>query len=658
MRPAWCLAVFLSGAVPAHAQERAPFRLTGIEGYVALRGLHDGLETLPGAAPRQTQDNFREELFLMTHSYVYHPNFLKLDVGGGPVLQQGRASSGAGELSSSDTLYNLTARASFLEEKPYRGSLFYEHLNPTLSVAPGAVLTQENERYGAELSTTVPLSVNVDASRTRNQGSSVDRVLDDRIDQAGVRLGQTLGRNGYAELRHRASDQESMSGSPALPLQRTSIERRNTQLDTRLRFGAREQYELFNVLSYDTQRFGLSQSQLPERVDRRFLLDLRADHGEGLRSFANVTRTETDEGALQSRLSAGSAGLTYAYTENLSLRGSARAEDNRTTQFSTRARGGEGAVQYRRALPLGVLTTGYTARLERRDQSAVAAQAAVIGESITLTGTAPVALGQLRVVPGSVAVSNTSRTQTYVEGLDYQLSVIGLTTRVERLVGGAILDGQIVLVDYAYDTGGTFSVDQLDQALNVNWGLPGKLDVYLRYFDSSPDLTSGTPTAPLNEVRSTLVGSRADVPMGNGLELTLGGLLEHEDRRETISPSRRTQAEVYAQTGEPFFGSGLFRVTARRVRQDYEFSSQDVDLTGYDLRLATRHPLGAEISASVSHERDTGASVERTRLLAAARIQWRYRRASLLAEYTRLRETQGTFEQNRELAQILLRRDF
>ena len=659
MRAPGCLAVLLVGAAAVHAQETAPFRLTGIEGYVGARYLEDGLDTRQGGiGSRQRQRDLRTELFVMTHSYVYHPNFLTLDIGGGPILQQGRASAEPETTSSSSTLYNFVTRASFLNDKPYRGLAFYEHLNPTVSVAPGVVLTQENERYGAEASTLVPLPVYLDASRSRTRGSSAERVVDEDLSQFGLRASQALGRGGLTEFRYRASEQESMSGSPNLPVQRTSIDRQSYQLDTRVRLGARGQFDLFNLVSYDTQAFGLSQSPLPERTDRRFLLDLRAGHTERLKSFASLTHTSSDEGTLQARLNSGVAGLNYDPSEAWSLRASGRAEDNRTTQFSVRSQGAEGAVQHRRPLARGQLTAGYTARFDRREQEAALVQAGVPGERLTLTGTTPVALAQPRVVPGSVVVSNATRTQTFVEGLDYQLSVLGLTTRVQRLVGGNILDGQEVLVDYSFDTGGTFAVDQVDQALNVNWGLGGILDLYARYFESAPQLTSGVPTTPLNEVRSTLVGSRADVPLNLAFDLTLGGLYEHESRRETILPSQRRQAELYAQTGEPFFGTGHFRVTARRVDQAFETSAQDVRLRGYDLRLATRHPLGLEISANATYERDTGAIEERSRRLAAARAQWRYRQASLVMDYTRVRETQGAFERRRTLAQVLLRRDF
>jgi hypothetical protein len=486
----------------------------------------------------------------------------------------------------------------------------------------------------------------------------VDRIVDDRIDQFNLRASQEIGRRGLTQFRFQSTQQESMSGSPNLPIQRISLDRQNYQLDTRLRFGAREEYDLFNLITLDRQAFGISQAAPPERNDRRLLLDLRGRHSERLNSFGSYTHASTDQGTLSSTVDAGSAGLTISPTNKLSLRLGGHAEDNSSAQLSARSHGADGSAQYRQPLPLGVLTAGYALRYDQRDQRTASPQANVIGERITLTGTTPVALARQRVIPGSVAVSDIARTQTFIEGIDYALSVVGTTTRVQRLAAGNILDGQDVLVDYAYDVGGTFAFNQTDQTLNVAWDLASYVGVYFRYLDSAPHLTSGAPTTPLNAVQSSLYGTRADVPLNLPFELALGGLYEHEDRRETIAPYQRQQYEVFAQTADPFFGRGNIRGSTRRVKQDFENSPQNVRLAGYDLRLWTRHPLGIDLSASTTYERDTGGLVPRTRLLATARAQWRYRRASLTMDFTRTHETQGAFERNRTLAQILLRRDF
>lgn len=653
------LALLGSIATDGRAQEIAPFRLTGVEGYASARFLRDEITTQQsGARSRQELSDMREEVFVMTHSYVYHPSFLTLDLGAGPIFQRGRFSTDSGDTSSSSTLYNLSARASFLREKPYRGSLFYEHLNPTLSVSPDLVMTQENTRYGFDASTLVPMPVNVDASRFRTQGRSAERIADEQIDQFNLRASQAIGRLGSTQLRYQSTQQDSLSGSPNLPVQRTNSDRQNYQLETRLRFGAREQFDLFNLVMYDTQAYGLSQSALPERNDHRFLLDLRGRHSERVNSFGTYNYSSTEQGVLFTTLNAGSAGVSYAPTMDLSWLLSARAEDIRATQLVARSQGADGSVQYRHPLGRGVLSTGYGLRYDQRRQEATAPQASVIGESVTLTGTTPVPLSQGRVVAGGVVVSNATRTQTFTEGIDYVLSVLGLQTRLQRLVAGSILDGETVLADYAYDVGGTFALNQTDQTLNVNWGLANYLNVYFRYFDSAPRLTSGTLTSPLNPAESTIYGARADVPLNRADEWVLGGSYEQEDRREVIAPYTRQQYDVYAQTEVSSFGPGNIRVSRRRVNQDFENTSEDVRLTGYDVSLWTRHPLGVDLSARASYERDTGGQVPRTRQLATAKAQWRYRRASLTMDITRTRETQGAFERNRTLAQILLRRDF
>ena len=653
------LALLVGDATLCGAQEIAPFRLTGVEGYVSARYLRDEFTTQqPGARSRQALGDLREEVFVMTHSYVYHPNFLTLDIGAGPILQRGRFSADSGDTSSSGTLYNLSARAAFLRDKPYRGSLFYEHLNPTLAVSPGSVMTQGNTRYGFDFSMLAPVPVNVDGTRSRTQGSGADRIVDDRIDQFNLRASQPIGRLGTTQFRYQSTRQDSMSGSPNLPVQRTNFDRRNYQLDTRLRFGARQEYDLFNLLAFDTQAYSISQGVLPERKDRRFLLDLRGRHSERLNSFGTYNFSSTDQGDQSSTFNAGSAGLSYSPANDLTLQLGARADDNRTTQFAVRSQGADGSVQYKRSLGPGVVSASYALRYDRRDQRAAAPQANIIGESVTLTGTSPIALSQQRVIAGSVVVSNVARTKTFTEGFDYLLSVLGLQTRLQRLVGGNILDGQNVLVDYTFDVGGTFAFNQTDHTLNVNWGLASYVNVYFRYLDSSPQLTSGAPTTPLNAIQSTLYGARADVPLNLPLEPVLGGSYEQENRRETIAPYRRQQHEVYVQTEEPFFGRGNIRVSARGANQEFENSAQSVRLAGYGLSLWTRHPLGIDLSANMSYERDTGGGVPRTRLLTTARAQWRYRRASVTMDFTRTRETQGAFERNRTLAQILLRRDF
>jgi len=650
------------------AQEITPFRLTGVEGYATMRYLRDTFVTeqpaaggAAGSRSRQSQGDMREEVFIMTHSYAYHPNLVSMDIGGGPILQRGTFTTDAGDTGSQGMLYNLTGRATILRDKPYRGSLFYEHLNPTLSIAPGQVLTQENNRYGFDFSLLAPVTpvpLHLDASRSHFRGSGADRIIDDQIDRFDLRASRSYGTFGSTQLQYQVTRQESMSGSPNAPIQATTSNGQGLNLDSRFQFGSARQYDLLNLVTINTQNYTLTQGALPERKDVRVLLDLRGRHSDKLHTFGFYNYSGSNQGDLASTHNSMTAGMSYWPNKELATTLSLRADDNQTRQFAATSRGIDGSARYQRPLLAGVGQASYAFRYDQRGQQATANQTSVIGEPITLTGTTSSTLAHQRVTAGSVLVSNTGRTQTFVEDRDYTLTVVGLDTRVQRLIGGNIVDGQDVLVDYSYDVGGTYSYTQADQTLNVNWGYRNYVNVYFRRFDAAPHLTSGAPLFPLNTVRSNLYGARADFPFKLGFELTIGGGFERENRSETIAPYRRTANDLYLQTEDPVFRTGNIRISTRHTKVDYENSVQNVNLTGYDFRYWSRLWFGLEVSADASYELDTGSPVPRRRIADSLKAKWRYRKASLTMDFGRTRESQGEFERTRTLAQILARRDF
>jgi hypothetical protein len=138
----------------------------------------------------------------------------------------------------------------------------------------------------------------------------------------------------------------------------------------------------------------------------------------------------------------------------------------------------------------------------------------------------------------------------------------------------------------------------------------------------------------------------------------LGGNLEREDRRETISPYRRDAEELYAQTEDPFFAVGNLRISARHIRVEYENSLQNVNLHGYDFRYWARLRLGVDLSANLSTDTDTGGPVERRRLVTTARAQWNYRKLKMSFDLGRTVETQGDVKRSRALLQMQARREF
>lgn len=646
----------------SRAEEIAPFVLTGIEGWVLLDYLHDGLSTRQSGTSSgtsdQKQDNLREEIFVMTHSYVYHPNFLTMDIGGGPVRQDARVDLGGDRTDGGKTLFNFSGRANFLRDKPINGSLFYDQMNPTVSVAPGEIMVQETSRYGFDFfmsSPTFGFPFNVGYVNTSTQGSGSGRILDDELEQFNLNVNRSYGALGSTSLQYQYSDQTSRSGSLDLPIQSTTSTNEGLSVNTQLQFGPEQAYNLTNNIFYNTWQTTLDQGSLPEQSNFGFLLDLRGRPAKDLTVFANYNQNRNDQGIDELVTQTLSGGLTYLPLQDLETNLSIRLERSDADQYELSSWVVDGSVRYNRPLWLGSLQVNYGAKYGQRDQQASDPLVDVIDEQHALPGTVRVPLSHPNVVSGSVSVTNQAQTQTFIENVDYLLIVVGAETSLQRLASGSILDGEVVLVDYTYDIGGTYAYAQLDQTLNLNWNIARNFDAYFRWYDSSPEITSGVSTFPLNTVQDVLLGMRAEVPFNLGF--SVGGSYELEDRDETISPFQRGAGDLFLQTTESLFGMMNLRLTGRLSRIDYEFSDQDVDLTGYELRVWTRR-FGIDLTGLLNYEEDVGGPTPSKRQDASLNAVWRERKVTVTAAFTYSHEVQGDYERDHTLFRLTGRRDF
>jgi len=661
-----CQAQAGSGLRGRRTQEIAPFRLTGIDGYAVARYLSDENSTSAqagSAASRSRQSSMSEEIFLMTHSYIYHPTLLTLDLGGGPVFDNSSADGDGFVTKSKRRMINFSGRATILRNKPYTGALFYDRHNQNQNIAPAQVILTENTRYGFNaslLSPFTPVPLHMELTRMENQGTGADQIIEDRIDQLRIGLDASVGKLGRTAFQYVGTRQDSLSGSSFLPRQASHYKNDNVNLDTRLNFGVRNAYQLSNAVTYNSTQFTVGQGNLTQLKDFHLDLDLRGWHSAKLQSFARYSNNSSRQDEQEAKLNSASAGITFRLNPELSGSLGASGEINKSTQLNSTVYGIDGSATYRRALPLGEATAGYIFAYTQRDQQAAEDQARVIGERLTLTGTNQVTLGNDLIIASTLIVSNANRTQTFVEGRDYLLSQIGLSLRIQRVIGGNILDGQEVLADYVYATGGTYAASRMDNTISLSWALRNYLSVYLRMLDSAPHLDSGTPTSPLNPVKSTLYGSRVEVPVSLlSQDLLLGGRVEREERREVISPYKRTSVDAFVQVDLPLVRNGNIRAATRHLQVDYDFSpEQGVNLVGYDLSLWARAGYGIDLSAEASRERDTGTPQARERSMLSAKAQWRKRKLQVTFDLSRVRDAQGASQRTRTYGQIMLRRDF
>ena len=648
------------------AQPITSYKLTGVDGYALVRYLSDeSVSTVQGGnmPNRWRQTTLSEELFVLTHSYIYHPTLLTLDVGGGPIID--RVSNDVNDVKSNDRRqsFNFVAAASILREKPYNADLFYSRRTETQNLGSTQQMPTETERYGATLrllSPVTPVPTELNVTRTSNQGKSNDFVTDDKTDQLTLRMSASLGKNISSRLGFAATRQISASGSTLLPITSSRTDDNRLTLDTTLKLGERNEYDVTNTISLNNNTQATAQNAPIRSQDFNFGIDFRGRHSEELQSTARYNLVVGKQNDFQSTSHSAGAGISLIMSPDLRIGLGARGEVNKSDAVASNLYGLDGSAQYRQALWFGQATAGYNFAYNRRDQKVSQQQAQILGESVQLNSTTPVNLLRSPVIAGSVKVTNLARTQTFVENTDYKLTLLGTRTRIERVGTGSISDGQVVLIDYLYDTGGSYATSQFDNSFNLGWAYRNYLSVYVRHTDSAVNLISGDPTVPINPSKTTIIGGRTDLPMAFlDQALQFSASVERENRREVLSSYKRVSFEANILTDVPLIRNSNLWLGTRRLQTDYDLNpDQAVRMVGYDVRFRVPLGWGVDLNAEATRTRDTGTSVVKENSFALVKLQWRKRKLQASFDIRRDKDAVGPLERSRTLAQFLLRRDF
>lgn len=655
----WVLIGFQASVVSA--AEIAYFRLTDFSGHLQTTNAYSSyLIQSTDTETKITEPTSRREFGLATESYIYHPNMLKLNISGS-VLMDTRSYTEERtsfftqteiEADSIDFTWNFDSSFSFLEKKPFPLTLFYNRHNPLSGSGLAETFSTENTSYGFRLGLRrpfSPVSINISASRKTTQGGSTLQLVDKSTDALRVRATHRFSKGASLNFNYNLTSQNSLSGNPALPILATSYLDQRLNLDSRWTFGNRKQYRW-------TQNAGLNTRDAPDRLDTRYSTHFVWTHSPSLQSDYQYKFNSADvPGSLADSLSHyGRAALRYTQSERLNGGFSVHAAHSEEALDSIgRNYGFFADVKYKQPVSFlhGKLILGGGVGYDRFDRESATNQIDVIDESHTLTGTTPVILLQDFVIESSIAVTNgitatdcsAPGSQIFQEDVDYRLIVIGSQTRLERLIAGNILDGQCVVINYAFDPGGTFTYSALGTNFNANLTLARYYNLYLRYGDRNQSLESGIPTTQLNSTRRIELGARADVPLP-WWGLLAGGDTEFINQQEDISPFDSLSFLVYLQLPLPY--SSTFRVSTEWVQRNNHNSPEDANLTRFSASLGSSPWHHLNLFATADHEIDSGGLFETSRSKAKLVANWQLRKLRINAEVAYNKETQGDAERD------------
>jgi hypothetical protein len=658
----WLLVALLMTAVTGRAdshnvQDIAPFGLLNVDTRFDARYIFDERERASefGTDSFESRTTWEEEFFVMTESFVYHPGFLNMELGGGPLLVQQQYESGVGDAKANDTLLNVIARLNFLELKSYPFSLYYERSHPSITTSLSGRFLTQSDRYGFISRIAEPwksASIDIDLSRQQTEGSDLGSIVDNDVENSVVTLMQGLSNGQWIEFKHQHSVQDSRSGSTGLPVRESTIAFDHSTIRAHNLFGDKQQLKIDQTLrrfDQDVDSGTVRNTVTSEYFGRAFW-----DHSERARSRLIYRYSDIDRDDSQSTMQDVELGTAYEISEELRYDLAVGHEAEEQRGFTRDQTGAKGVVYFSQDSAIGRINVAASVEQQRTDQKSEVSSIEVFDEALVLNGTTPMDLANDFVDAVSVVVSNATRTQTFVEGLDYRLVIIGATTSVQRLVGSNIADGETVLVDYRFQTSGTANFDSLSSSLSVNLAFLKAFNAFARLNTRETDIRDGAFTTPINDADIFEVGLSANYPAFRGL--TIGGEVRHTDQREDISPFVRDSADIFVTTS--LRGRLRLRVSGGVLKVDYERSDEDVDQSFVRLGLAGRVWRRLQFSVDSAYLKDTGGSLARDQFQHRVTVQWAYRQVRFDVRAILSDESLGTTERTSSQISAQLTRIF
>jgi len=652
----------------AMATEIKAFTITNIENELAFRYLFDEQTFFNASGEKTKQDTrptFQEEYRINTNSYAFHPNLLSMELGGSLLFDQSSVETLDDENSNNEELTGFNARLDFLEQKPYPVSLFYDKQNPSVSVGLGGRFLQENIKYGADMALLQPISpvqISLNAYRQTTSGEGFDQITDDELEHSEVRFFFPYGVGNHAQITYQINNRDSRSGNPNLAIEPRTTSTTSTYFDSKNLLGESNQGQLVNVMSYNTQE------EFPKREELRINPVLNWQHSSKLASFYRLIYNDSEEGTVEITQKSANGGIGYSgsnYNASMDI----QAEDNQSTNLDYQGAGINYLISHNQLTSIGKIKLSYNGGLAYRDQVSDDTPFRIFGEEQEMNGTTPVTLNRDFIITDDsnfpIEVWNTGRTQIYSEGLDYEVQVVGSQTQIQRLVNSNIADGQIVLVDYTYKTGGTFALDLSNNNYQIIWDPSRFYGMYVRYRESNQKLREGSSSNPLNSINSLTYGIRADRPLLNGINF--GGEAYFEDHEEDINSYTQLNYNAYIELPLPRLTS--LRLSGRRQETiNEELVDEDgnvdpntagnIDLTAYIMRIRSRPWLRTQLTFESSYETDTGGIQDRTQKIQRMQLSWSYRQLSLVTDAHFSSEEQDDVVRERWAIKFILRRVF
>lgn len=446
-----------------------PFALTDWGGEIGTEFLWRREEQTSDAGNDFNREltRFEEYIELTGEGFVYHPLFAEFDGRIRLGLMQQRYDSNPGD-SGSDNLFlqEYDLSVVFLKDKPVSLRLRAERREDVVRDLFSQVVEFDETTYGADVmfvNSIAPSRLSVTHREYNQRGFTSDSSSDLNTVEWVTHLlpGSDFTTDFHYLFRDYTEDFRSNNNGISLE-RRTDLTSHDLNLINVWRLDRARRHRLTTSgRFYDqTGSINVRQWRFSERFDSRITRNLD--------TFASYAYDQIENEAQTTRTNRVRAGVHHRLYQSLDTFVEGRW---RNTSFDIgddeTAYGGGIRFAYRKHTPRGVLSAGYSIDVDHIDRGQGGRNRTVTDESVALFDGVITFLEQSDILINSIVVTDVTGLTVHVRDFDYRIIPVGSRFQIERIFGGAIANGELVLVDYTYFQPEDIAFTQIAQAFNV-----------------------------------------------------------------------------------------------------------------------------------------------------------------------------------------------
>jgi hypothetical protein len=516
------------------------FVLERINASLELLAKYEKNEHDPTQGPtiKKRESFFREELKLSTDSYVGHENLVDLQADMRLRFEQTSIDDDQivdeGDQQTYLTLFDVNA--DILKESRLPWTVYARRdqtrINRTFSGALDATITE----FGTSLalrSDFAPSSVSYFHRNQDQTGPGNDSDFSLTQDTFNAESDIIISRQQTLSLDYTFDVIEQSN-----PTFRDTTDRRHdfNAIHT-LEFGPNQRHNLRSSMKY------LDRSNISTQRRLRWDELLQLEHTNRLHSRFDTVYEQRSQSGTDQTFARGSGQVRYDLFESLTTTLSGGASRNELEgQLDNESVFADLFLDYTKQVPFGRLDSGVNIGVIDQRNGERGQTVFINNDSRVFNDPLPIIISRRFIEPGSVIVSDIADIRVFAEGADYTVRFLTDRIEIRRVVGGAIADGDTVLIDYAIGPEPGSSVFTTNSAVSVRYSigegpLTG-LGVYARLSAINQDVDARDPSVLTFEDRTFLE---------YGLDYRRKGLflvLERERLWSDFSPFERTRLEA------------------------------------------------------------------------------------------------------------------